>query len=202
MKLAGICFLFALQLTRAPLEGQPAAATTPETGSLRIVVVEGEALIHNLRQAATSQIVLRVESEDKPVAGASVALSFPAQGASGTFVNHAMASTVMTDARGTAVIRGLRPNQIAGKLEIRTTASYRGQTAGATITQFNIVVPSVARKSGNSKIIIILAAVGAAAAGGAYAGLHKNTSSPGAPATQPSIPSIGITPGTGAVGSP
>ena len=183
------------------LGGQPPAAALAPQADLRIIIVEGEAVIHNLRLPAASQIVVRVESTDKPVAGAAVALSLPPQGASATFANHAITNTVMTDARGLAVIRSVRPNGIAGKLEIRVTASYRGQTARATITQFNIAVSSVARKSGTGKIIVILAAVGAAAAGGAYAGLHKNTSSPTA-AAPASTPPIGITPGVGAVGAP
>ena len=201
MRSAAICSLLVLLLAMTPLKSQmPAEANGPPSG-LQIVIVEGEAVIHNLHRPVISQVVLRVESESKPAAGATLALTFPAEGASGTFANHAITTTVMSDAQGTAVIRGLRPNNLAGKFEIRVTASYRGQTARVTITQFNMAGPSVARKSGREKIIIILAAVGAAAAGGAYAGLHKNTSSSGS-AVPVSVPSVSITAGTGAVGAP
>ncbi len=123
----------------------------------------------------------------------------PGQGASGTFANGAAMTTATADAHGQAVIKGFRPNGVAGKLEIAVTASAQGRTGHATITQFNMVVEKAAVKSGHGKLIAIVAVIGAAAAGGAYAGLRPKDSA--APVTPPT-PSIVITPGTGTVGPP
>jgi hypothetical protein len=190
MKSAEFLFLFAVPMTLLAVDN-----------NLNIVIVDGEAAIHNLRKPSASQIVVRVEREGKPAVGATVALSLPSQGASGTFANRAITTTAMADSEGVAAIKGLKPNSVAGKLQIRVTASYEGQTAHASITQFNIDVPTAERKSGNSKIIIILAAAGAAAAGGAYLGLHKSTST-ATPTTAAPVPSITITAGSSSVGAP
>ena len=175
------------------------AQLSPER--LDIVIVEGEGAVNNIGQPAARDLAVRVEDENKkPVAGAAVTFTLPAQGAGGTFINQTGQATAMSDAKGLAMIRGLRPNKLAGKVEILVVASYKGQTARATVTQFNMLVRNAPKKSGSGKVILILSLVGAAAAGGAYAGTHKSgtTATPAPPA--PAV--IGITPGTGTVGAP
>src|ERR1051326_8578345 len=58
------------------LHGQSLAAA-----SLRITVVEGEAVIHNIRQPVPRDLVVRVEDENRrPVARANASFTLPAHG--------------------------------------------------------------------------------------------------------------------------
>jgi hypothetical protein len=187
------CLLLTRLLT-APVAAQPA----PPAAKLKIITLEGEAGINNIRQHTAQVPTIRVEGEDQHAAiGAVVVFTLPAEGASGVFSNNAKTLTVTTDEQGRASARGLKPNSVAGKMEIHVNASYRGQTARTIITQFNMAVPSAKRGSG--KVITILAIIGGAAAGGAYAGLRKSGTASSATS---SPPPIGITPGAGSVGPP
>jgi len=189
--------LLFISLIPAFLTAQPA----PKTENLKIVVVEGEGGINNIRQHTTQLPTVRVEDEKQhPVAGAVVVFALPTDGPSGVFQNSAKTLTVTTDANGLASARGLKPNTVSGEMQIHVNVSHEGRTGRATITQFNMAVPSA--KAGSGKLFVVIALVGAAAAGGAYAGLHKSGSSSPA-STQPTaaIP-ISITPGTGTVGPP
>ncbi len=190
------CLLF-IMLLPAFLAAQP----TPPGDSLKIVVVEGEGGINNIRQHTAQMLSVRVEDEKQhPVPGAVVVFALPTDGPSGVFQNGAKTLTVTTNDQGLASARGVKPNTVSGEMPIHVNASYQGRTARAIITQFNMTVPSA--KAGSSKLLIIIAVIGAAAAGGAYAGLHKSGSSSSS-ATLPSGPShISITAGTGTVGPP
>src|SRR5436190_2171492 len=102
----------------------------PSASALTIVVVEGQGAALNIHSATARDVVVRVEdSNQKPVPGASVAFSLPAQGASGTFLNGQQSVVVTTGADGLAAAHGLRANNLVGKFEIRGTASLQGQTA-------------------------------------------------------------------------
>lgn len=188
------CFL-AVQLALT------APAQNPPTEKLAIVVIEGEGAIHNLRHRVSSGLTVQIVDENKrPVEGATVTFTLPSEGASGSFTQGAV-TMATSDAQGRVVLSGFRPNGIAGKMEIRVAASYKGQVAHATITQFNMLVDTAAttHKSGHKTIVVILLIAGAAAAGGVVAATHKSTS---APAAAPTVTTIGITPGTGTVGAP
>jgi hypothetical protein len=170
------------------------------TSGLTVSVVEGEAGINNIRQHTASDVVVRVVDDgQKPVPGAAVVFTLPSQGASGKFRDGGGILTVTTDAEGKAAARGLKPNEVTGKMEIHITASFQGRTGNTVATQFNMDV----RKhdgGGNGKLIAILVLVGAAAAGGTIAALHSSNSGSGT--TTPSIPTITLSPGTGTVAPP
>ena len=168
-----------------------------------LVVAEGEGVVNNLRQRVSHDPVVRVEDDDhRPVSGAAVVFTLPISGASGEFGNGSKNLTVMTDKDGLAAARGLKTNEVSGKLQIFVTASYRGLRARTLISQFNMPSSITGQKRGGSgKVWAILAVVGAAAAGGAVAATHKGnspTSSPGVAAPA----AIGITPGSGALSPP
>ena len=169
------------------------------TSGLNVTVVEGEAGINNIRQHTGSDVAVRVvDDSQKPVSGAAVVFTLPSQGASGKFRDGSGILTVTTDADGKAAARGLRPNEVAGKMEIRITASSQGRTGNAVATQFNMDV----RKrdgGGNGKLIVILLVVGAAAVGGTVAALHSSGSSTPAAAAPATIT---LSPGAGTVAPP
>jgi hypothetical protein len=203
MRFARLSYILALQLMLAPLGAQgPSGAVAPSGTKLKILTIDGEGVINNIQQRIARDVTVQVNDEnDKPVVGATVAFTLPSEGVSGTFANGATTVTATSNDYGRVVIRGFRPNNIAGKLQIHVNASYRGQTARVTVTQFNMAIQHATHKAGHGKIIAVLAAIGAVAAGGAYAGMHKSESSPSTLAP-PAVASVGISPGTGTVGPP
>lgn len=169
-----------------------------------LVVAEGEGVVNNLRQRVAHDPVVRVEDDDhRPIAGAAVVFTLPISGASGEFGNGSKNLTVMTDKDGLAAARGLKTNDVSGKLQIFVTASYRGLRARTLISQFNMSSSITGQKphGSSSKVWVILAVVGAAAAGGAVAATHKGNSTTSSPAVVGPTP-IGITAGTGSLSPP
>jgi hypothetical protein len=185
-----------LAMPVAPLAAQD---TAPK---LFLVIVEGDGAINNIRQRTAREPIVQVEDENhRPVAGAIVVFTLPSRGAGGAFSNGATTLTTTTDAKGQAVMRGFRPNNVQGNYEIRVNASSNGRTASTNISQTNAVVAGVAGAAAtgiSAKLIAIIAvAAGAAAAGGYYAASHTGNNG-----TPPPPPVITITPGTGTVGPP
>ncbi len=142
--------------------------------ALRIVVVEGDGAINNVRAHTTHDPVVEIRNDqDELVPGASVTFQTPATGASAEFDDGMRSFITQTDAAGRAATHGLRPNSITGPYEIRVNASYQSQSASTVITQTN-AAPAEAKSS--KKIWIIGLAAGAAA-GGAFAASHGGKSS-------------------------
>jgi hypothetical protein len=171
---------------------------------MNLIVVEGEGQSMNIGERAPKPPLVRMEDENHhPIVGAAVTFTLPTEGATGDFGSGSKTITVVTDNQGNASAKGLKVNQVPGKLPIYINASYRGLTAKATITEY-VTAPPGAKTGGggggHGKIIAILAIVGAAAAGGAYYATHSGGSSASVPPPVPPPTPIGITPGTGTIG--
>ena len=165
--------------------------------SLRIIVVEGDGAINNVRTHTTHDPIIEVRNEQHEfVPGASVTFQTPATGASAEFVDGMRSFITQTDGEGRAVAHGLRPNSITGAYEIRVTASFQSQTASTVITQTN-AAPAEAKSS--KKIWLIGLAAGAAA-GGALAASRGGKSTSNTPAQ--SAPTGAIVPGSPSFGPP
>jgi hypothetical protein len=163
-----------------------AAATPP-----RIEIVEGDGAINNIRLHRAKEPVVRIlDSSGQPLPNVAVTFLLPETGASGTFAAGLSSLTVMTDADGQAVGRGLRPNNHTGQFQIHVTASYQGDAAMAIVTQTNA---EPVQAGGSSKKILLAVLIGGAAAAGAAVALSKGKSSPSAP---PPPAGAVITPGT------
>lgn len=166
-----------------PLRAGPAQ----EPSKLKILVLEGQGAINNIRQRTARDPIVEVQDENnRPVAGAVVTFLLPDRGASGTFANGAKSLSVTTDAQGRAVATGLQPNGVEGEYQMRVSASHQGQIASTTITQSNIAGVAAAAGAGAGagagKLIAILAIVGGAVAGGlVYASQQSNNGSTGGP---------------------
>jgi hypothetical protein len=170
---------------------------------LQIAVVEGEGVVHSIKESQPRNLIVRVEDETgRPVAGAAVTFLLPELGASGTFPDGKTSLSTVTDQKGEAIARGLRPNSAQGTFQIRVTVSSEGRTANATINQTNAMsVNAPARRSGSGKWIAILAIVGGA--GGALAASRAGSKGgPAAPPAPGTTPGVVITPGTPTVGGP
>ncbi|MEX2299376.1 MAG: carboxypeptidase-like regulatory domain-containing protein [Bryobacterales bacterium] len=183
----------------APLYGAPAQ----ETSKLKILVLEGQDAINNIRQRTARDPIVEVQDENnKPVAGAVVTFLLPDRGASGTFANGAKSLSVTTDAQGRAVATGLQPNGVEGQYQIRVSASHQGQLASASISQANALGAAVAAGASTAKIVTILAIVGGAVAGGVVYAAQQGSNGPSGNGGPPVSRIANVTAGTPTVGAP
>src|SRR5258706_7947334 len=189
---------FLILLLLLNLQAAPAWAQESQD-KLRIIVVEGEGAINNVKLRVNREVVVEVDDENrKPVAGAAVAFRLPNQGPSGVFPTGSKSLTTTTDGQGRAAANGIRVNNQIGRMEIRVTASYQSQTTSALITQTNVAGQAApGGMSSTTKWLIVAAAVGGAAAIGVVAGTRGGGSSSSSSST-----GIIITPGTPTVGGP
>jgi len=187
--------MFLLAMPCLPLRAmtpQPAAVT-----QLKIVILEGEGAINNIRQRTAREPIVQVEDENrKPVAGALILFVSPERGPGVVFADGSKSLMVYTDSKGQAVARGLRPNQSAGKFQLKVTASFQGVSTGTVLNQVN-VVPKVAAVGSTGKVLAIIGAAGAAAAAGIVMATRKKDISP-----SPAPSATTITVGTPVVGRP
>jgi hypothetical protein len=175
----------------------PAAYAQTLPARIDIVVVEGEGASSGPRQRVSRDPVVRIEDDDhRPVAGATVTFALPISGTSGEFLNGAKTYTAITGADGTAAARGIRTNDLPGKLQIYVTAVYQSLRARTLINQIVEGTPRVpdlqTSRSGGGKWKWIL--LGIAAGGGAGAGVYFGTRSNPSP--------VSISTGTVVFGSP
>ncbi len=180
------------------------------TGPLKIAILGGEGAVNSIRAATARDLIVQVNDQrEQPVPGAAVTFLLPSSGAGATLPGDVQVATILTDEKGQVSVR-IRPNKLAGRFEIRVTASYKGETARAIITQTNVTelaplpVPqpsaparprtAAAKKGGSGKVIAILACVGGAVGvGAAVAGRGKGGGGGPGPAQPP--PVTVITPG-------
>ncbi len=136
--------------------------TPGQTGAPRIIVVEGEGAIHNIREGRAAQpLVLVQDSIGRPLEGVAVTFIGPESGPGVQFAN-GLSITVRTDARGEARASGMRPNRIPGGFRLRVEAGCGGQIARALIGQTNAA--PLDKRRGWGRKAAVAAIVGAAAA--------------------------------------
>jgi len=115
----------------------PALAQASE--ELKIVILEGDGFINNVRKRTARDAVVEVrDRNNKPLAGASVVFLLPSGGPGGAFANGAQTLTVQTNAAGRAVATGFQPNQVAGEFRIQVEARFENQTGRASFRQRNV----------------------------------------------------------------
>ena len=176
------------------------AQEKPGGAQLRIVILEGEGAINNIRQRTAREPIVQVEDENrKPVAGAMVLFTLPDNGPSAVFPNGSKSLITYTDPKGQAKATGLKPNSIAGAYQITLNVSSQGLKAGAVIGQTNVLTAAAVAGGMSAKLLAIIAIAGGAAAAGAIAATSGGGSSP---ATPTPVPTATVTAGTPAVGGP
>jgi hypothetical protein len=184
----------------------PIRAQAPEPKQLTISILEGEGAINNVRQRTAREAIVQVQDENhKPVAGVAVTFFLADHGASGVFANGSQSMTVLTDTNGQAAMRGMVPNKMAGKMEIRVSARLGNLHADAVITQTNAAGAAGAGGAAISgKVIALIVVVVAGAAIGGVLATRGGSSTPANTTipTGPTTPAVVITPGTPTVGHP
>jgi len=174
----------ALLLAQGATTGTANVETAPEL--LTITILDGDDATLNTRQRVSRESIVQVEDENhKPVGGAVLTCAAPKSGASATFSDGNHVAFLTTDERGRAVLRGIRPNQAAGRYSIRVTASKGGASGNSEIHIAN-VKPAQALTMGLSAKAIVVIAAGAAAA--VTAGIVASKG--GGPHTNQSTPSV------------
>jgi hypothetical protein len=171
---------------------------------LRIIILEGDGAINNIRQRTAREPIVQVEDENrKPVAGAMVLFTLPDSGPSAVFPNGSKTLISYTDPKGQAKAKGLKPNSVAGAYQIVVNVTSQGMKASAVIGQTNVLTAAAAAAGGiSAKLIAILAIAGGAAAAGAIAATSGGGNSPATPATPVPVPTATVTAGTPTVGGP
>ena len=190
----------ALTLEASMSAQEPAPPAGP---GLSITILEGDNAIVNTRQRLSREAIIQVEDENrKPVAGAAVTFFAPNSGPSAVFSNGSNNITILTDSKGQAVVRGIKANQVAGKAEIKITATKEGfRSATSMLSQTNAVAAAAGLSAGMIGLIVgIGAAAGIGIALGAGGG-GGGSSSGGGGGISPSRPTV-LSPGTPTVGPP
>lgn len=123
------------QPTAPPATGQP-EAIRPSTGSLKILVLQGQNAINSLTsKTALSPVVQVLDAVEQPVEGATVTFEVSPTGPGGSFWGAPIA-TVKTDLTGQATAV-FTPNDTPGSFSIKVTATLAEQTAQTRIRQTN-----------------------------------------------------------------
>jgi hypothetical protein len=204
-----VCFVLSCALVMGGLktnliaqESETQPLTQDKTGKLRILVLEGDGAINNVRQRTAREPIVRVVDENnRPIASAMVMFILPDSGPGGVFADGSKSLLTYSNKKGEAIAKGLKPNGTAGQFQISVNASYQGITSSALVSQTNTLATAAAvgAAAGISKTLIAILAIagGAAAAGAVVATGGGGGSTAAPPVTQPSPPSITINgPGT------
>ena len=176
----------------------PPPNTVPASGGLRILVLEGQSAVNNVRAPATMVLVVEVRDEnDRPVEGATVDFQVPLMGPSGSFEGGVRNKQVITNVQGQASAP-FTPNSERGRFTVQVKATTGPRSAVADITQRNSTQAEPVQNTGwiarHKKLVILVAAV---AAGAAVAAILATRS---ASSLTPNAPTLTITPGVPTVG--
>lgn len=172
-----------------------------QTGGLKIVVVQGEGALNNIKSRTATQPVVEVRDEnDKPVEGAEVVFQLPAAGAGGVFNGWMRTQTTRTNAQGQASASGMTPNDQEGRFNIKVTATQGNKTGTAIIAQSNTLSGGNGRSArGSRKALWVV--LGLAAVGGIAGGVAATRGNGNGTTTPVAVP-VTITPGPVSVGTP
>jgi hypothetical protein len=181
-----LALLVALSCQAQQVSGPKAEVQGP-AGDLKIVVVQGEGALNNIRTRNAAPLIVEVrDSSDKPVAGAEVIFQLPPAGPGGVFNGWMRNQTARSSPEGRAETNGFTPNDEPGRFNIKVTATSGTKSTSAIIAQTNTPNGSgtgsqAKSKSKTWKIVLILGAAGLA--GGIVAATRGGSSTPPTPPT-------------------
>ncbi|MBL8175598.1 MAG: carboxypeptidase regulatory-like domain-containing protein [Bryobacterales bacterium] len=176
-RLTAVLAAVAMTLQQSPVWAQAGAGAPP---AIKITVREGDGALNNIRtQQAKDPVIIVTDMEGRPVAGAQVTFTTPDLGATGVFPT-GNSVTVVTGPDGTAIARGMKPNNVVGQFQIRVSAVHAGQTVRVALNQTN----AAPQKSGGGggKTALLVAILGGAAAGVAV-GVTRSGNKTNSPST-------------------
>ncbi len=137
----------------APAAQQPAAAAPPSPAAtvrtLRVIVLAGRNGENDLQTRVMAPLAVQVlDSNDRPVEGATVVFRFPPSGPSAAFSDGQLTQTTQTDPGGQARAVGWMANQQVGPFAVFVTASRGNEQGTLSIPMSNVprVIPPSERK--------------------------------------------------------
>ncbi len=139
---------------------------------LAIRLMEGDGAIYAKGSRATRGLAVLITDETgRPVEGATVSFSLPADGPSGVFSSGGRTEIATTRADGRAAVWGMQWNRTPGPFEIRITA-VKGQARAGTVSSQVLSDAAVVKdaapaktRAGHKLLWISVIVAGAAAAG-------------------------------------
>jgi len=171
--------------------------------ALKIVILDGDGAINNIRQRTAREPIVQVEDENhKPVGGAMVLFTLPDSGPGASFANGSKTLLTYTDDKGQVKAKGLKPNNIAGAFQLLVTATSNGLKASTVINQSNVMAAAAAAGGISAKLIAILAIAGGATAAGIVAAKSGGNNTPAPIPTPTPTPTATLTAGTPTVSAP
>jgi hypothetical protein len=162
---------------------------------LTIRVAEGDGAVYPIGSRATRGVTVLVTDETgRPVEGATVSFTLPAEGPGGVFSTGGRTEIAATRTDGRAAVWGMQWNRTAGPFEIRITA-VKGQARAGVVSSQSLSNAPEARDAGAGKVRaargghkllwISLVVAGAAAAGVAGVAARKPSSAAAASSVTP-----------------
>jgi hypothetical protein len=163
---------------------------------LTIRVAEGDGAAYPTGSRATRGLTVLVTDEGgRPVDGATVSFTLPAEGPGGVFSTGGRTEIAATRADGRAAVWGMQWNRTAGPFEIRITA-VKGQARAGVVSSQSLSNASEARAAapertlaarGGHKLlwISLVVAAGAAAVGVAGVAARKSSAAAASSVTTP-----------------
>jgi hypothetical protein len=138
---------------------------------LTIRVAEGDGAAYPIGSRATRGVTVLVTDEaGRPVEGATVSFTLPAEGPGGVFSTGGRTEIAATRADGRAAVWGMQWNRAAGPFEIRITA-VKGQARAGVVSSQSLssapearVDPTKIRSAGGSHKLLWISLVVAGAA--------------------------------------
>lgn len=163
---------------------------TAQVAILQIRIIEGEGGVHAPGSRSPRPLTVTVTDETgRPVERAAVSFHMPDEGPGGTFANGLRTIVVMTDGQGQASAHGMQWNRLAGRFQIRITASKEQGRAGTVSFQYisgsGTAATAHASPGGHRTLWIVAALVAGGAATGVVAAGRSGT----APVSAAAVPS-------------
>ncbi|MBV9742124.1 MAG: hypothetical protein JO099_00045 [Acidobacteriia bacterium] len=190
--------------TQAPPSAtQAPAPATPLPGTLKIVILEGQNGVNNVRTPSAVELAVEVRDlNDRPMDGAKVDFQMPLIGPSGSFEGAVRNKETIANAQGQASVT-YTPNNETGPFAVQVRATLGDQTGTITIMQRNSTVNERGPRTGGSwvgrhkKLVILIAAV--VVVGGVVGGVLATR---GGSSGSGSTTTLTVTPGVPSVGAP
>jgi hypothetical protein len=182
-----LALLAALSCQAEQVSGPKSDLEQAPGGGLKIVVVQGEGALNNIRSHSGTPVIVEVrDAGGKPVAKAEVVFLLPPAGPGGTFFGWLRNQTVRTGADGRAESSGFTPNDEQGRFNIKVTAAAGSESASAIVSQSNTANGGGSgsgsqAKSGHGNLWKVLLVVGAAGLAGGIVAATRGSSSSATP---------------------
>jgi hypothetical protein len=192
-----LCLIVVVILGPLPQQAYAAQAQGASPAKFKLVIVEGEGAINNVKQRLAREVIVQVDDENnQPIGGVAVTFLLPGSGPGGLFSNGAGLLNVTTNAAGRATAQFV-PNSVGGAFQINVSASFQGQVSSTVITQTNAISAASTTAAGTAAgagtgtgisattiALIAVAVAGAIAVGVAAGGKDDDKPTP-TPTTQP-----------------